>query len=271
MKIFKNKKSLIKHISRIKNLAFVPTMGTLHKGHISLIKEAKKKSKNILVSIFVNPKQFNSKKDYKKYPRNINKDIKILKKENIKFLYLPDNKDIYSFKPITPIYLHKFSKELCGKFRPGHFKGVINVVNRFLEIVKPKYLFLGEKDLQQLILIQMHIIKNKIKTLVVPCKTLRSNTGVALSSRNLRLNRKDLKIASQISYFLHNNKKELIKKLIKNQKKEIIKKIYLLGAKKIDYIEAVSFKKFKIAKRIKNKLNIFIAYYLNDVRLIDNL
>jgi len=132
MKIFKNKKNLIKHISQIKNLAFVPTMGTLHRGHISLIKEAKKKSKNILVTIFVNPKQFNSKRDFKKYPRNINKDIKILEKENIKFLYLPDNKDIYSFKPVTPIYLHKFSKELCGKFRPGHFKGVINVVNRFL-------------------------------------------------------------------------------------------------------------------------------------------
>jgi cytidyltransferase-like protein len=133
MKIFKNKKSLVNELLNKKNIAFVPTMGSIHKGHLSLIRRAKKVSKNVLVSIYINPKQFNSKSDFKRYPRNINKDIALLKKIKIKYLYLPCNNDIYSFKPKSPIYLDKFSKELCGKFRHKHFMGVINVINRFIE------------------------------------------------------------------------------------------------------------------------------------------
>ena len=162
MKIFKNKLNLLKEISKIKDIAFVPTMGSIHKGHLSLINKAKKVSKNVLVSIYINPKQFNSNLDFKKYPSNVNLDINLLKKNKIKYLYLPNYFDIYSFKTNHPLYLDKFSKELCGKFRPNHFKGVVNVINRFLEIVKPKSIFLGMKDYQQLILIKSHIKKNKI-------------------------------------------------------------------------------------------------------------
>ena len=135
MKIFKDKKTLIKEIFNKKNIAFVPTMGSIHKGHLSLIKRAKKKTKNVLVSIYVNPKQFNSNSDFKRYPRNINKDIALLRKINVKYLYLPTDSDIYSFRPTFSVYLDNFSKTLCGKFRPGHFKGVVNVVNRFIDIM----------------------------------------------------------------------------------------------------------------------------------------
>ena len=140
MKIFRDRKSLVKEITGLKKIAFVPTMGALHKGHLSLIKKAKKKSKDVLVSIYVNPKQFNSKRDFKKYPRQLNKDIKILKNFNIKYLYVPKSEDIYSFNPKNKIYLDNFSKILCGKFRSLHFRGVINIVNRFLDIIKPKYI-----------------------------------------------------------------------------------------------------------------------------------
>ena len=190
MKIFKNKKSLVNELLNKKNIAFVPTMGSIHKGHLSLIRRAKKVSKNVLVSIYINPKQFNSKSDFKRYPRNINKDIALLKKIKIKYLYLPCNNDIYSFKPKSPIYLDKFSKELCGKFRHKHFMGVINVINRFIEIIKPSSIFLGYKDFQQLALIKHHIIRNKISTKVISCPTIRSKGGIALSSRNSKLKKK---------------------------------------------------------------------------------
>ena len=173
MKIFRKKNLLLKNILEAKNLSFVPTMGGLHQGHIKLIKIAKKRFKKVLVSIYVNPKQFNSKNDFKKYPRNLKKDIRILKKLKVDYLYLPNYRDIFSFKSKNKIYLHKFSKKLCGKFRKSHFKGVLNVVNRFLEILKPKYILLGKKDFQQLFLIKKHIQKNKINTEVIECNTVR--------------------------------------------------------------------------------------------------
>ena len=269
MKIFKDKKSLIKEISNYKNLSFVPTMGSLHKGHISLIKKAKKKRGKIIVSIYVNPKQFNSKTDFKKYPKNLTKDLKILKKEKIDYLYLPSTNDIYNFRSNLPIYLHHFSKKLCGKFRPGHFKGVVNVVNRFLQIIKPRYMFLGIKDLQQLILIKLHVIKNNIKTIIIPCNTVRGSSGIALSSRNARLNNNQKKIASKVVKFLKKNKFKLIKNNSYNFKKNLINKIINLGVDKVDYLEALNIKKFDVIKNFKDK--IFIAYHLGNVRLIDNL
>ena len=198
MKIFKTKYRLQKEILSIKNISFVPTMGGLHKGHIYLIKKSKKKAGKTLVSIFVNPKQFNNKKDFDNYPRTINKDMVILKKLKVDFLYIPTYQDIFSFKPKNKIYLDKFSKKLCGKTRKGHFEGVLNVVNRLLEMIKPKYIFLGIKDFQQLYLINRHIRMKNIKTKVIPCKTIRESNGVACSTRNNNLNRKQLFLASRI-------------------------------------------------------------------------
>ncbi len=271
MKIFKNKKDLIKEISGKKNIAFVPTMGSIHRGHLSLIKKAKKKTKNVLVSIFVNPKQFNSNFDFQKYPRNIYRDIDLLKKIKIKYLYLPVFKDIYSFRPKIIVFLDEFSKELCGKFRPLHFKGVINVVNRFLEIIKPRWIFLGAKDFQQLSIIKKHINKNKIKTKIISCTTIREKNGTALSSRNTKLKKKQLEITGKIYKYLKRNKKIILFKHLKKKKREIIDKIILIGAKKIDYLECLNLKTLKTAKGVKENYNIFIAYYIDKTRLIDNL
>jgi len=271
MKIFKNKKILISEISMQKNIAFVPTMGSIHKGHISLINRAKKKFKTILVSIYVNPKQFNSKTDFKSYPRNLNKDIALLRKLRINYLYIPEYNDIYSFNTKSKIYLDKFSKTLCGKYKPGHFKGVINVVNRLLEIIKPHTIFLGIKDYQQLTLIKMHISKNKIETSVMACPTIRESNGVALSSRNIRLNKHQFGIASNVYKYLKKNKKEIFSINLKYGKKKFKNKINLLGVKKIDYLECINLKTSRVAKNNKENYNIFIAYYIGKIRMIDNL
>ena len=271
MKIFKNKLSLQKEISKDNCLSFVPTMGGLHKGHLSLIKKAKKYKCKICVSIFINPTQFNKKNDYKDYPRNIKSDIKKLKKLKVNYLYLPTYTDIYSFKTKNKIYIDKFSKQLCGKFRKGHFEGVINVVNRFLEIIKPKYIYLGIKDFQQLTLIERHIKKNEINTKVIKCKTIREKNGVACSTRNLNLNNKQFAIASNIYKYLYS----LSKKIKKNYKlfkiNSIKKDLISLGANKIDYIEFLNIKNFKSNKSVKNRFRLFIAYYINNIRLIDNI
>jgi len=271
MKIFKNKNNLIKEISGLKNLAFIPTMGALHKGHISLIDRAQKKSKQVLVSIYVNSKQFNSKKEFKKYPKSFNKDINLLKKKKINYLYMPNDKDIYSFKVKKKIYLDKFSKKLCGKFKPGHFKAVVNVVNRFLEIVKPKLIYLGMKDFQQLSLIKLHLKKKKIKTKLIACPTIRGSNGMALSSRNTKLENNQIFAAGMIYNYLKKNKKVIHRKLLRNNKKEIVNKLIKLGADKVDYIECIDVKKLILCTNTKSNFNIFIAYYIGGVRLIDNL
>ena len=212
MKIFKNKEQLKSEIGNKKTISFIPTMGGLHKGHISLIKTAKRYKNETLVSIYVNPKQFNKKEDYKNYPSNLVKDLKILRKLKVNYLYLPTYNDLFKFKTFNKIYLHKFSKTLCGKFRKGHFKGVLVVVNRFLEIIRPKYLFLGLKDFQQLTLIKKHVLKNKIHTKIISCKTVREASGIAFSSRNFNLNKNQMKIAKNVYSYLIRIKKKNKKK-----------------------------------------------------------
>ena len=271
MKIFKNKLNLQKEISKENLISFVPNMGGLHKGHLNLIKKAKKYKCKICVSIFVNLNQFDNKSEYLKYPRNLRSDIMELKKLKINYLYLPSYEDIYSFKVKNKIYLNEFSKHLCGKFRKGHFEGVLNVVNRFLEIIKPKYIFLGQKDLQQLILIDHHILKNSIKCKVIRCKTIREKNGVACSTRNLNLDNYELMIAANIYKYLFNLSKK-IKKNYKSFKINTIKKdLFSIGVTKIDYIKNLNIKNFYKKRKLKNKFRLFIAYYINNVRLIDNI
>ena len=267
MKIFKNRYSLYKEISKINNLSFVPTMGGFHKGHKYLIKTALKKTGKCIVSIYVNPKQFNSNQDFKTYPRNLKKDLKVLKGLKVDYVYLPNNRDIFGFKTSKKIFLHAFNKKLCGHYRKKHFPGVINVVNRFLDIIKPKKLFMGKKDFQQLYLVKKHIIKRKINTKIVECETIREKNGVACSSRNYRLNLKHKKVASKIFHYLKKIKYKFNFINPNLLKKEIIK----LGANKIDYVEFYNVKNFKRSKKLDKNNRIFIAYFLNNVRLIDNI
>ena len=251
------------------NIGFVPTMGSLHNGHISLIKKSLKLSNKTIVSIFVNPKQFNNKQDYKKYPRNIKKDLKILKKLKVDYVYLPKIKDIYKSKNKIKIKLNKQDKILCAKYRKGHFEGVIEVMTRLTKIVNPSKIFMGEKDLQQLLLVKRFVEKN-FKSKIIYCKTIRDKNKLALSSRNLLLNKKDLIKAGKISKELISFKKKLSKKNFTNKiirlKKNELEKFYGIN---IEYLEVRNEKNLQPSKKIKNS-RIFLAYYLRNIRLIDN-
>ena len=271
MKIFRNSKELIKLIKNYRSLGFVPTMGALHKGHIKLIKLSQKKCVNTIVSIFVNPNQFNNKNDYKRYPRNISKDLSLLKKLKIDLVFIPTKRDMYNKKRLKKIILDNFHKKLCGKFRPGHFIGVVDIVDRFLNLIRPKYIFLGEKDYQQLVLIKK-FISNKYKTKVIPCKTVRNSKGLALSSRNYLLNKNEKKIGSKIYKLLKKSKFCLKKSKSKSIfLKKIQNKIINFGVRKIEYLKLIDLKtNSEITKKTK-KYNIFISYYFRNIRLIDNV
>ena len=269
MKIILDKKKLSKFTYNKKSLGFVPTMGGIHAGHISLIKRSIKECKKTIVSIFVNKQQFNNRKDYIKYPRVLKRDILKLKKLKIDILYLPSNKDVYPYGYNKKIKISSFKKKLCGKFRSGHFEGVVDVIDRFLKIINPSKIYFGEKDFQQLKILEDFIKKNHSVCKVVPCKTIREKNGIAYSTRNNLLNNKEKIIASKIYKLFKKNKKKLIKKKIKVNKIKNV--LYSMKVKKIDYIEILNINKLIKPFKKNNKYKIFFAYYLNKTRLIDNI
>ena len=269
MKILLNNNDLNEALYGTSNLGFVPTMGSLHNGHISLIKRSLKECNKTIVSIFINPTQFNDIRDFKKYPKNQERDLSILKKLKIDYVYLPKKKHIYNFYS-PKVKINKKDKILCAKFRKGHFEGVLDVMSRLTKIINPKKIFMGEKDFQQLYLVKK-LLEKKYKTRIIPCKTIRDKNNVALSSRNFLLGKPDLQVASNIYKNLVN-----IKKIIKTKKnildhlkfeKTNLKKNYKI---KIDYLELRNKKNLKLSNTTNNS-RLFIAYYLNKVRLIDNL
>ena len=269
MKILLSNNDLNEALNNVSNLGFVPTMGSLHKGHISLIKKSVKECKKTIVSIFVNPTQFNNKSDFKNYPRNNKKDISILKRLNINFLYIPKVKDVYYLKRKPLIKLKKKDKILCAKFRKGHFEGVIDVMDRLTKIINPQKIYLGEKDFQQLYLVKKYISK-KYNTKIVSCKTIRNDKKLAFSSRNKLLSKNELIKAGKISKEIFLFKKRLsenidIKKLISDKKKELVNSFNV----KFDYLELRNKFNLKASNKVKHS-KLFVAYYINKVRLIDN-
>ncbi len=271
MKILLNKKSLTKSIEPFNDIGFVPTMGSIHKGHLSLINKSNQVCNKTIVSIFVNPKQFNNKKDFKTYPKNMKKDLQLLNKaKQVDFIYIPKFKDIFNNNKKPKIKINKKDKILCAKFRKGHFEGVLDVMERLTNIVKPNKIFMGEKDFQQLFLVKK-FLKNKYGTEIIGCKTIREKNKVALSSRNYLLSKENLALASVIIRKLINLKKNIKLKKNKNRylktvKKDLEKKFNI----NIEYLELRNIHNLKLSSVI-NKSRLFIAYYLNGVRLIDNL
>ena len=270
MKLIKHITDLNKVVNEEKELGFVPTMGNLHKGHESLIKISKKKCKKTIVSIFVNPTQFNNKEDYKTYPKSLNKDLEVLKRLKVDYVYLPTVSQIYKKVEKPKILLKKSEIILCAKFRKGHFEGVLDILNRFVRIISPKIVFMGEKDYQQFFLVKKFIEK-KYKSKVYVSKTIRNSNNVALSSRNKKLNHANLKTAGLITNTLFNLKRSIKRNknksnnLIIKIKKELIQKFDI----KIDYLECRNL--ISLKTNIDSKpFKLFVAYYLNSVRLIDN-
>ena len=271
MKILLHNQILNKELRRFNDIGFVPTMGGIHKGHISLIRESKKNCKKTIVSIFINPKQFNNKKDFKTYPNNIKKDLSILRKINgVDFVYIPKFNDVYNSKRKSKIIINKKDKILCAKYRKGHFEGVIDVMDKLTNIIKPKKIFMGKKDFQQLFLVKNYIEK-KYKTKVIGCKTIRDKNKLALSSRNYLLNNDNLNIATKITKRLFSIKNKIkkesnINKFLSKISKNLEKEFKI----KIEYLEH----RYELSLKLSNKPHkskIFLSYYLNDVRLIDNI
>ena len=276
LKIIKDSRTLLRTIQKYKlkkkRIGFVPTLGFLHKGHLELIRLAKKKSDIVIVSIFLNPLQFNSKSDFKKYPINLTADKKKIYKEKINILYMPTIKEVFPDKKIQRLKASKKAKKLCGKFRKGHFDGVVTVLKSLFKQVSPKIVFFGEKDFQQILIVKDLILKYKLKIKIITVPTIRNRNGLAYSSRNYFLDKKQKKIAS----FLFKTIKEisfLAKKNLKSLNNlEIIgkKKLINHGFSKIDYLKIYNENNLSKKNIKENNLRVFAAVSLGKTRLIDN-
>lgn len=257
-------------------IGFVPTMGALHAGHLSLVQEAKKLNKIVVCSIFVNPTQFNDAEDFKKYPVTLEKDILMLETEGCDMVLIPSAKDIYpeGIGHLKQYELGFLETVFEGKFRPGHFQGVCQVVERLLEIVLPDNLYLGQKDYQQCMVIKKLIeltgLKEKVNVNI--CPTLREADGLAMSSRNARLLPDDRKKAPMISAALRFIKENLTPgdtKTIKNEAKEMLRHKEF----RVDYIGIANAETLESVENWngKQKVVALAAAFLNNVRLIDNM
>ena len=255
---------------------FVPTMGALHPGHISLIESSRKDNDITISSIFVNPTQFNDPKDFAKYPVTIEKDILQLEQAGCDVLFLPSVEEIYpnGTTPKQHYDLEEMEILLEGKFRPGHYQGVCQVVHRLLEIVQPDNLYLGQKDYQQCMVITrlVELMGKKEATNINICPTLREADGLAMSSRNMRLSlaerRKAVLIFQSLS-FIKNN-------LVSGKTETIKNKAIAMRTRegfRVDYIEIADAKTLEAVSNWdgKKKLVVLAAAFLNEVRLIDNL
>lgn len=260
---------------KIRGIGFVPTMGALHEGHISLIHTSKLENEVSISSIFVNPKQFNDPNDYKKYPVTLENDIYLLEKAVCDILFLPPVNEIYPEPANTKHYnLGYIETILEGYYRPGHFQGVCQVVEKLLLIIQPDRLYLGQKDYQQCMVIKTLIgLMGKSKDIQVMIgQTKREADGVAMSSRNLRLTKDDRQKAPVI-YKTLNNIKNNLKPGNVNLLKESSKEMLIANGFKIDYVELADADTLEIIDTWdgNRKLVALVAVVINDVRLIDNL
>ncbi|MDC6477339.1 pantoate--beta-alanine ligase [Methylophilaceae bacterium] len=271
MIILKNPSEVKSNIANKKNLALIPTMGNLHAGHISLIEKAKNYADTIIVSIFVNPIQFNSKIDLKNYPRTLTKDIGILNKLGVDILFNPSEKDIYPFNPTLSYTLPPLAKQLCGTSRPGHFEGVITIIEKLFSLFKPDHVFFGKKDYQQLVLIKQFISDKNYKINFHSVETVREQNSLALSSRNSLLSSTAKKVATTLFETLKEAIVELTKINDINQAESFaLTKLTSLGWA-VDYVEIR--RQGDLHKPSTNDKNLVILGAANygEVRLIDNI
>lgn len=272
-------------INRIKKqnkiIGFVPTMGALHKGHISLIQQSRKETDYTVVSIYVNPLQFGPKEDFAKYPRNLENDLNICKKEGVDLVFAPADAEMYpdaSQSSLTETYIdqYKLSKLLCGKFRKNHFRGVMTVVAKLFNIVKPDIAYFGAKDYQQAKIIQQMVKDLNFDITIKIMPTIREEDGLAISSRNQYLTNEERKEAPIIYKTLVKAKEKIlnnkcalpsfIKQFIR---KQLIKNMTTL--KKIDYIEVIHPETLESIKKIEIPCVIAVALHTINARLIDNI
>ena len=266
-----NLKKNLNNLKKNQKVGLVPTMGCIHNGHLELIKKCKKLKYFTVVTIFVNPAQFNNQKDLKKYPTQEKKDLEILKKNNVDLVFFPKVKQMYPLGYSTYIKEINFSDILCGKYRKNHFGGVLTIVLKLFLIVQPYAAFFGEKDFQQLFLIKKMVKDLNLGVKVIGIPTVRDANGLALSSRNKLLSAKGLDIAKKI-YLNIKKIRYLNFKYTKGIELYLKKELKKSGLNNIEYIEIRESKSLKRSKSIiKGKtLRVFVAVYVDNVRLIDN-
>lgn len=278
MKLFKKAADLSAYLSSARQTAagvgFVPTMGALHAGHLSLIARAKAERGITVCSIFVNPTQFNEAKDFEKYPITLEKDIALLEPAGCDVLFIPTVGEMYpgGLQAERHYDLGYLETILEGSYRPGHFQGVCQVVHRLLDIVQPDTLYLGQKDYQQCMVLKKLVEILGMPVNVVVCPTLREADGLAMSSRNMRLNEQERRQAVIISQTLFAVKEAIAPGPLRSIKENAVNNLTKAGYK-VDYVEIASASTLQVADEWdgKEKLVALVAAFLNEVRLIDNM
>jgi pantoate--beta-alanine ligase len=257
-----------------KSIGFVPTMGALHAGHKSLVERAKAENDFCVVSIFVNPTQFNNKTDLEKYPRKLESDAVLLENIGCDLIFAPASEDIYSKEEITDSFQFDFGgldQVMEGKFRPGHFNGVVQIVSKLFSFVKPDKAYFGEKDFQQLAIIHRMVDILNLKVEIIDCPIIRESDGLAMSSRNERLSTADRKIAVSISKVLFESRNFATRYSPSELTDWVVSEVNAIQGLEIEYFEiadAVSLE--KIQDWSKPSVGC-IAVFCGDIRLIDNI
>ena len=269
LKIVKNIKDFNDIRSAFDQITFIPTMGNLHNGHLSLFERASELNNPIFSSIFINPLQFNNKNDFANYPKTLEKDISLLESQNCECLFLPDESILDNIEQIKAPDKANF---LCGANRPGHFDGVLTIVNKLFDIMRPSDAVFGLKDYQQYLLIKDYVNSRNLPINVVGSKTIRDKNGLAMSSRNNLLTSNELIKASEIYkslLFIKNNTKNLSKHFLDEVSRDLNKKGF-----KVDYltvINSITLQECLNQRMEEGRLIVAIAAKIGSVRLIDNI
>lgn len=273
IKTISDMKKLADDLRKGKTIGFVPTMGYLHEGHLSLVRRSKTENDVTVVSIFVNPTQFGPNEDYKSYPRDLNRDLSMLEKEAVDFVFAPEVEEIYPKGYSTYVTEESLSKYLCGRSRPGHFRGVCTVVTKLFNIVKPHRAYFGQKDAQQFRVIRRMVRDLNLDVEVIECPIVREPDGLAMSSRNVYLSTQEREQALALNKAL-----KLAENLYKSGERSasrIIEKMtdYLstFDKLKIDYVEIVDEESLEPVTRINKKVIVALAVWVGKARLIDNV
>jgi pantoate--beta-alanine ligase len=255
-----------------KRIGFVPTMGFLHRGHISLVEEAKKHSEYQVMSIFVNRIQFNDPKDFSGYPRDLERDFEMARGAGVDLMFVPDEREMYK-KNLTYVDVEVLTSNLCGASRPGHFRGVYTVVSKLFNIIQPDVSAFGQKDIQQAASVEKMTADLNFPVLIIVAPTVRENDGLAMSSRNKNLGPGDRERAVAISRSL--KKAEDLLRSGERKSAEIIKAmtgiIEASGPARIDYVSAVRYSDLAVIDTITEKSVIAVAVFYGTTRLIDNM
>lgn len=277
MQVLKSKNELVSLIDNYKKegktVGFVPTMGALHHGHLSLVKECKKNSDITVVSIFVNPTQFNDPEDLKRYPRTLEKDAELLKSADCDLIFAPSVEEIYPEPDTRKFDFGYIESVMEGARRPGHFNGVGQVVSRLFDIVRPDKAFFGMKDFQQIAIIKNMVEQLKYDIQIIPCPIVREESGLALSSRNTLLDEEHKKNAPHIYATLKKARNLASEMSVPDLKKWITDEINSNPFLETEYVEIVDDTTLKVIEdwTEKGKKVACVAVYAGKIRLIDNI